>query len=431
MSSIVEKKAWVVAVDMGYGHQRTAYPLRDIAFGGRIINANHYQGIPKKDRRMWEGSRRLYEFVSRFRQVPYLGPKVFGILDYFQRIFEYYPRRDLSKPNLNIRVLFYSIKKLWGRHLIETLKKNPIPLVATFFSPAFMAEEFKYPNDIYCVICDADINRAWVSLDPQKSNIKYFASCSWARDRLKLYGIKPENIMLTGYPLPKENVGADMEIVKKDLGYRLLNLDPLWKYRSLYGPMIKGFLGELPQMSNHPLTIMFSIGGAGAQKEIGVAVINSLQKHIKAKKLRIILSVGIKENLANYFANRIKGLELDGWVHILSGKTIPEYFKKFNDALHTTDILWTKPSELSFYGGLGIPIIIAPPLGSQEDFNRKWLLHIGVATDQEPIAHIDQWLFDLLDSGDFAEMAMQGFVEIEKMGTYNIENIINSKLQTW
>ena len=32
-------KAWVISVDMGYGHQRAAYPLRDIAFE-RIITAN-------------------------------------------------------------------------------------------------------------------------------------------------------------------------------------------------------------------------------------------------------------------------------------------------------------------------------------------------------------------------------------------------------
>jgi len=30
----------------------------------------------------------------------------------------------------------------------------------------------------------------------------------------------------------------------------------------------------------------------------------------------------------------------------------------------------------------------------------------------------------LLNGGDLAEMAMQGFMEIEKMGTYNIEKIV-------
>jgi hypothetical protein len=52
------------------------------------------------------------------------------------------------------------------------------------------------------------------------------------------------------------------------------------------------------------------------------------------------------------------------------------------------------------------------------------LMHIGVAVLQENPAYMEQWFFDLLNTGDFAEMAMQGFVEMEKMGTYNIEKII-------
>jgi hypothetical protein len=33
----------------------------------------------------------------------------------------------------------------------------------------------------------------------------------------------------------------------------------------------------------------------------------------------------------------------------------------------------------------------------------------------------------MLYAGEFAEMAMQGFVEIEKRGVYNIEEIISGK----
>jgi hypothetical protein len=43
-----EKKAWVVAVDMGYGHQRAAYPLRHLSPTGKVILANNYAGIPPK-----------------------------------------------------------------------------------------------------------------------------------------------------------------------------------------------------------------------------------------------------------------------------------------------------------------------------------------------------------------------------------------------
>ncbi len=418
------KKAWVVAVDMGYGHQRTAYPLRDFAFGGKVINANNYGGISRKDQRIWKNNRSFYEFISRFRRIPYIGDLVFSIFDRFQRILVYYPKRDLSHPSLMLMDNYYSINNGWGRDLINKIKEAPFPLVTTFFDIAFMAEVFNYPNDIYCIICDADVSRSWAPLHPKKSRIKYFVPNTWTRDRLKLYGVKPEHIMLTGYPLPKENIGKNLEIIKKDLSYRIVNLDPTKKYQKLYQPLIGAHLGQLPTMANHPLTLMFSIGGAGAQKEIALGIINSLKDKIKNKELRFIVSVGTRDNLRQYFEDNVKDLELDGWLHVLSGKTIGEYFEKFNFALRTTDILMTKPSELSFYSGLGIPIIIEPSIGSQEDFNRRWLLHIGSATVQENPKYTDQWLFDLINGGDLAEMAMQGFIEIEKMGTYNMEKII-------
>jgi hypothetical protein len=216
-----------------------------------------------------------------------------------------------------------------------------------------------------------------------------------------------------------------MEILKNDLKYRLLNLDPKGEYRKVYGPLISGTLGKLPEKPDHPLTILFSIGGAGAQKEICVKAIHSLKDHIKKNKLRFIISVGTHTELGKYFSKNIKDLKLDGWVHILFGNTMHEYFKTFNEALRETDVLWTKPSELSFYAGLGIPIIIAPTIGSQEDFNKKWLLHIGAVVPQENPAYADQWFYDLLNGGDLAEAAMQGFMEIEKLGTYNIERILN------
>lgn len=420
-----EKKVWVIAADMGYGHQRTAYPLRDIAFTGKVINANSYEGIPKKDRDFWEQTRSLYELVSRFKKIPLIGDFIFSIMDKFQKILSYYPKRDLSRPSFSLNNIFYFIKKGWGNDLVERLKKNPLPIVSTFFTPAFMAEELKYPGQIYCAICDADINRSWVSLDPKKSKIKYFAPCTWARDRLKLYGVSPKNIFLTGFPLPKENIGKNAEILKEDLKNRIVNLDPERRYRKIYAPLIKGTLGKLPEKSNHPLTIMFSIGGAGAQKEICLAAVKSLYKKIKHEKLRFIIAIGVREELRKYFAENLKNLKLDGWVHIISGMTTNEYFKTFNEALRETDVLWTKPSELSFYAGLGIPIIIAPTIGSQEDFNKRWLMHTGAGTPQENPKYTDQWFCDLVKSGDFAEIAMQGFIEVEKMGTYNIEQIID------
>jgi len=43
---------------------------------------------------------------------------------------------------------------------------------------------------------------------------------------------------------------------------------------------------------------------------------------------------------------------------------------------------------------------------------------------QENPKYVEQWFFDYLDSGRLAEAAMQGFMEAEKLGVFNIEKII-------
>jgi len=421
----VEKKAWIISVNMGYGHQRTAFPLRDLAPEGKIINANDYQGIPLSDRRIWEWSRRFYEFISNFSRIPLIGGQIFSIYNHFQEIFSFYPKKDLSKPNFGLKQIYYLMKRGWGKHLIEKLQitnnklQITLPIVATFFTPAFMAEFFNYPGEIFCVICDADISRAWAPLEPSQSRIKYFASSERVVERLKLYGVKAENIFLTGYPLP--------EFLKEDLRRRLLNLDPRGKYREKYKTLVEDKLGGLPDNSGRPLTIMFSVGGAGAQKEIGVKILKHLSLKIKSSQVRIILSVGTKEKVREYFEKSIErlGLKESQNIEIIFGDNIENYFKKFNRVLRETDILWTKPSELSFYTALGMPMIISPPIGSQEEFNMRYLIKSGFGLVQESPSYVEQWLFDWLDKGYLAEAAMQGFIEGEKMGTFNIEKIIS------
>ncbi|HHE76406.1 MAG TPA: hypothetical protein ENL27_00210 [Candidatus Parcubacteria bacterium] len=424
---MTKEKAYIVAVDMGYGHQRTAFPLRNFSFKGRVINANNYQGMPREDRKIWESSRRLYEFISRFKRFPLVGGFIFSLFDKLQSIPSYYPKRDLSKPTFALKRIYAAIRKGWGRDFVEKLKKQKgnLPIITTFFVPAFMAEIFDYPGSIFCVVCDADISRSWVALNPKESRIKYFAPNEWVVNRLKLYGVKEENIFLTGYPLPIENIGGkEMNILKKDLTYRLLNLDPGGSCRKKYEPLIKEKIGSIPDKADHILTIMFSIGGAGAQMAIVNQYLKSLKEKIKNKKLRVILSAGIRQGVYDYFSKKIREYNIEDGAEILFEKEINKYFSAFNQKLRKTDILWTKPSELSFYSALGIPIIIAPPIGSQEDFNKKWLLRMKSGVLEENPKYASQWIFDSLNSGRFAEAAIQGFIKEEKIGVFNIQKII-------
>jgi hypothetical protein len=176
------------------------------------------------------------------------------------------------------------------------------------------------------------------------------------------------------------------------------------------------------------LTITFAVGGAGAQKEIGVELVRRLKRIIYAGRLKIILVAGVRKNIKEHFEKELRngglGELLGSGIEILYGNDFEEYYNKFNLALRKTDILWTKPSELSFYSALGLPIIIAPTIGSQEEFNKSWLLKSDFGVEQREIEHVREWLYDWLDAGYFADMAMEGFISGEKMGTIKIKEQI-------
>ncbi len=420
---------------MGYGHQRAAYPLKHLAWGGEVINADAYEGIPEEDVKIWRQSRKFYNFISRFKNFPILGKYAFDLFDKFQAIPKFYPKRDLSKSNLQLLSSVLLIKKGWGKHFVEKLKEENIPLISTFFVPAYMAEIHGFAPDIYLLVCDADISRAWAPYNPNVSKIKYLAPNHRVAERLKLYGAPEDKIFLSGFPLPLENLGNEnLNILKEDFCARLANLDPERKHIEKYKEILAGELNQKElsyKISKRNLTLTFAVGGAGAQRELGIAIVKSLAEKIIGKKIRINLVAGINNDVNLFFERSIKNLGLGGeigrGIEIIFAANKEEYFKKFNNVLRKTDILWTKPSELSFYAGLGMPIIIAPPIGSQEKFNKEWLSTAGAGIEQENPKYASEWIFDWLEEGIFMESAVSGYFETEKYGTFNIEKIIFGK----
>lgn len=424
-------QAWIVAVDMGYGHQRAAYPLRHLSPDGKVLIANNYPGIPKSDHRLWNGSRRIYEFFSRLNNIPLIGQKLFDIMDIFQSITPFYPRHDMSRPNFQVKDMYAIIHRGWGKTLIEYLNTKNIPLITTFFTVAFMAEEHKFKGEIYVVICDSDIARSWVPAAPQKSRIKYLAPCRRVVDRLKEYGIKDENIFLTGFPLPEENTdGNQLTTIKADLSERIINLDPEHRYRDKYAETVKQFLHniKIDDRHEHPLTLTFAVGGAGAQKTLAKNILFSLKKKLLEEKINLNLVAGTRNDVYTFFKDCItkNGLEkaFGRNLKIIYELDKEDYFRAFNLALRSSDMLWTKPSELVFYSALGLPIIIAPSVGSQEEFNHTWLKTIGAGISQNNPRYTDEWLFDWINSGWLAQAAMSGFLDGRQFGVRNIIDVV-------
>lgn len=424
-------QAWVVTVDMGYGHQRAAYPLRSFSPTGKVVIANNYQGILRKDSKAWRTIRTLYETVSRTYALPFIGPTVFGLMDSIQAIPDFYPHRDLSRPSLQLRQTYHSIRNGWGKDLITYLNSQELPLIATFFTAAYMAEEHGFNHEIYLTVCDSDISRAWAPLNPKKSRINYLAPTRRVVERLKLYGVREDRIFLTGFPLPQENIGSEeLDIIKQDVAERIINLDPSERYRRKYAETLKQFFKgiKITERHHHPLTLTFAVGGAGAQRRLGEDILRSLKRKLQNEEINLNLVAGSRNDVCLYFKQKIADLGLgnllDKNIKLIFAVEKEDYFKAFSQALRTTDILWTKPSELSFYTALGLPIIIAPPLGSQEKFNRTWLKTIGGGLDQDDPRYTHEWLFDWVESGWLAQAAMSGFLDGRQFGVPNITDVV-------
>jgi hypothetical protein len=133
---------------------------------------------------------------------------------------------------------------------------------------------------------------------------------------------------------------------------------------------------------------------------------------------------GRRREIAERFAEWVgeAGLEpeIGRGISILHEPDLLRYFDRFDALLARTDALWTKPSELSFYAALGIPLILSPPLGDHEEHNRRWILESGAGVEQRDPRRAAKWTAELLGGGTLARAAWSGFVRLPKLGLYRI-----------
>jgi hypothetical protein len=420
---------WLVTADMGYGHRRAAYPLRSLANQHVIILGNDDNASPL-ERKLWGQLLAIYGILSRARTIPIIGSFLLGILERMLSIPTFYPIRNLSHSTLSVEVLGAFIRRGLCSGVLREIQTQALPVVTSFYASAIAADLTGSIEPLYCIICDADLSRVWVAKDPSESRIHYFAPCGKAAQRLQAYGVPREQVFLTGFPLPEELLGGpDLPVLKRNLLRRLGRLDPNNRFFPLHGKSVEHYLGmENPSRRGDPgkaITITYAVGGAGAQREIGAQIASSLHQHLRQRKVKLNLVAGIHEEIGHYFRKVRDSLHCtEEEIAVVSAHSFDEYYDQFTSLLHETDILWTKPSELSFYCALGLPIIIAPAIGPQEEFNRKWLRDIQAGIKQENPEFAHQWLFDLLEDGRLAEAAWSGFLKARKLGLYKIREII-------
>ena len=416
-------KLEIISLEMGYGHMRAAYPIAD-ALGCPVHLADEPPIASGKDSRLWKFIRSGHTLLSRPSNSDWVVRQANALMDLVTMIPPMHENADQSRPDFATKFMGQLIKRGLGQGLVEYLRRQDSALLTTIYAPALIANAAGLER-IYCVVTDADVQRVWVPYDPSKSRIHYFAPSTRVARRLLAYGVRESQVTLTGFPLPYELTnGAGLNALQRDVARRIVRLDPEGTFRQLHAPVLSKLFGDLSDVPKGPIVITIAIGGAGAQADLAESVISRLKDRIREGRVHLNLVAGTRAEVAQKFAHAVEASRLSSKV----GKTIQivyepsfaNYYRRFNALLPLTDVLWTKPSELGFYAGLGIPLILSHPVGTHERYNRRWLRERGAGLKQRRIEHFPGWFDEWLSDGTLAASAWSAFTRIPSDGTLNI-----------
>ncbi len=423
----------VAAVNMGYGHLRAARALAD-ALGSREVAVDAPPLAGPGERRLWGRARIAYELTSRLSQIPVAGPPLRWALDEVTLIPALHPRRDLSASTHAVRALDRLIARGLGGGLVSELRRTGRPLLTTFYAPALIAERAGV-EEIWCVVTDVDVHRIWAPLDARATRIRYLVPTPRAGRRLQLYGVPPQRISFTGFPLPGELLGGvGLRALCGNLAARLVRLDPTGQFRSERAEELERFLGPLPAAEEgRPPLLTFAVGGAGAQAGLPRAFLPSLRPEIEKGRLRLALVSGTRSEVRAGFEEALAVARLEpalgSGVEVHHAESLDGYLAGMNRLLARTDVLWTKPSELCFFAALGLPLVLASPVGFHERVNRRWVRESGAGVKQRDPRFAAEWLTDMLEDGALAEAAWAGFMRLPKFGLHRILKAVAAERQ--
>ncbi len=176
----------------------------------------------------------------------------------------------------------------------------------------------------------------------------------------------------------------------------------------------------------------FAVGGAGAQSELGERLAAALAPDLRDGRLRLALIAGVRAEVAEGFERALDAAGLGGLpresVEIVLEPDLLSYLARFNRLLAEIDVLWTKPSELTFFAALGLPLVLSSPVGTHERYNRRWLVENGAGLKQRNLHHPGGWLAELLADGTLAAAAWSGYTRLPKHGLYRILELLGRPL---
>jgi hypothetical protein len=221
--------------------------------------------------------------------------------------------------------------------------------------------------------------------------------------------------------------GPPIGAIRKNLAARLVRLDPQGAFREMYREELSHFLGPLPlEEEGRPPLLVYAVGGTGTQVGIARRMLPSFRRHLAEGRIRLALVAGIRPEVESKLRAAVSRARLEdqlgSGIEILFEPNFDSYYRAFNQLLAVADILWTKPSELTFYAGLGIPLVLSAPVGVHEFSNRRWARESGAGLKQRDARYAAGWIDEWLSDGILAAAAWSGYRRLPKLGLYRILN---------
>jgi hypothetical protein len=413
------EEPWIVAVDMGYGHLRAAAAIA--AAAGTVVRRGDRKPLAGwVERCSWRSVRGLYNILMRCASAT---PARWPFRRLLMALTEIPPVG--SDPPADAIRSSHLLRRLIGAGICGgVLRAHPVdaPLISTFYAHAVAAAE-SGRRDVWCVVTDSDIHRVWVPVEPRRHRVRYCVPAEGTGRRLQSYGVPEEDIVVTGFPLPPERVGGrDLPVLRRELWARLLRLDRNGHFLKIHGAEVQSALGPRPENHTAAPLVAFCVGGSGAQIGAVRRVLPAAAEAVRAGRLRLLLVAGARPAVARRFRRwlRSDGLREGEGIEIVEAPEFDAYVTSFHGRLGEVDAIWTKPSEMTFMAGLGIPLLLAPALGAHEERNRELALAAGAALDTPRAAEIPDRVLAAVEDGSLAAAAWAGFKGFPADGAWRI-----------
>lgn len=186
--------------------------------------------------------------------------------------------------------------------------------------------------------------------------------------------------------------------------------------------------------------ILLTVGGAGAQKEIFVQIIQKVLPLIKQNKVVLYINVGDHISVWEGLCKEIPELEsisekyFDNWdktcefaekaldnevkgIHVFYNKEIFAAVYASNLLMRSTDVLVTKPSELAFYP---VPKLMIKRVGGHEAWGAIRTAELGDGTIEcSEVDRAIQMLELMLNGDEILTMLTENILKANSIGAYN------------